>query len=194
MKIVILGSSSTSLASAPWYEPGTEFWASASFYRDHPQMADRVDCWFELHPHIEQLSPGWLDWAIENQPRCFLRDRNEQLDNSHTYPIEIIAERFGSYFTSSVAYMLAYAIEQGAEWIGLYGVDMATMGEHLYQKANCEHLLGVALGAGVEVMIPETSPLLHTEFMYGYESPQIQEQDWCFMPDITGYIKQQEKQ
>lgn len=184
--IAILGSDSESLAVTPWDRPGTEFWASASFRLDHPELVDRVDCWFALQPNAE-----WLSWAIETQPRCFLRDRHDEIEQSRSYPIEIIAERFGSYFTSSVAYMLALAVEYDGDWIGLYGVDMEIPGKYLHQRACCEYLIGMARGTGIEVEIPEESPLLRVRRMYAYESEHVQDQDWCFVPDVIGFAKRQ---
>jgi len=191
LRVAILDSSSDVLTAIPWDEPGVEFWASVALRRRHPQLSDRVDCWFGLQPGIERLNPEWFGWALETQPRCFLRDRHGDLTRSLPYPMEIVAERFGSYFTSAAAYMLALAVEQGAEWIGLYGVDMAIHGQYLHQRACCEYLVGMARGMGAEVEIPGETPTLRVRCSDTYESSRAQEQDWCFVPDVTGYMKRE---
>ncbi len=147
-----------------------ERWAGASFYKYHENLAGFVDRWFEIHPEIEQLRGGWLSWAIENQKRCDLQAPHPELENSSAYPIDRITSKFGRYFTSTASYMIASAIDEGAEGIGLFGVNMSTDGEYQNQKPCCEYLIGIARGRGIKVHIAPGSPLLLSEKgLYGYE-------------------------
>jgi hypothetical protein len=145
-------------------------WAGASFYRYHKNLAGFVDRWVEIHPGVDELRDGWLGWAIENQPDCYLQKPHPELKNSSAYPIEKITARFGQYFTSTVSYMIALAIAEGAKGIGLFGVNMSTDEEYVNQKSCCEYLVGFARGMGIDVLIADGSPLLQeSKGLYGYE-------------------------
>lgn len=75
------------------------------------------------------------------------------------YPFDEVAKTTGYYWNSSIAYAMALAIHEGAEEIGVYGVDMKGDDEYGYQKPNMEYLVGLARGMGIKVHIPEQSPL-----------------------------------
>ena len=154
---------------APWMEKDVERWAGASFYKYHKKLARHITRWFEIHPNPERLRMGWLAWAIENQPACELQEPHPELENSSAYPIEKITNRFGRYFTSTVSYMIASAIDAGASEISLFGVDMKGKKEYIRQRACCEYLIGLARGMGIDVYVHDRSPMLQFKHLYGYE-------------------------
>lgn len=59
------------------------------------------------------------------------------------------------WYNSSPAYMIALAIHEGAEKIGLYGIDVRDDSEYAYESPCLEYLIGFAVGKGIEVIIPE---------------------------------------
>jgi hypothetical protein len=65
--------------------------------------------------------------------------------------------------------MIAMAIYEGFDVIGIWGVDMAVQGEYEAQKPSCEYFIGWALGKGIEVILPPESDLLFSPFLYGFE-------------------------
>jgi hypothetical protein len=71
--------------------------------------------------------------------------------------------------------MLAMAIEFGATQIGLFGVNMAADSEYCQQRPSCEYFIGVAVGRGIKITIPEQSDLLKTAYLYGIENPALHE-------------------
>jgi hypothetical protein len=77
--------------------------------------------------------------------------------------------QFGDYFTNSISFMLALAIDEGYHTIQVYGVDMAQESEYNFQRPSCEYFLGIAKGRGIEIFLPKTSDLLKVRWMYGYE-------------------------
>ncbi len=80
--------------------------------------------------------------------------------NVEKYPFRQVAETIGEYYyNSSIAYAMALAIHEGAEEIGIYGVDMKADDEYGYQRPNMEYLVGLARGKGIKVHIPKESPL-----------------------------------
>ncbi len=171
MKIAILGTSPGSLKDAPLEDPGVQCWTGASFYKCYEKLSPCIDLWFELHPDIERLRDGWLGWAVENQPTCYLQEAHHELEHSTRFPIEAITTKFGRYFTSTASFMVATAIDAGATEISIHGVDMLTSSEYVRQRPCFEYMVGVARGAGIEVQMPEGSPMLKCKWIYGYQRP-----------------------
>ena len=90
------------------------------------------------------------------------------IPGSIEYPLKEMAAKFGSYFTNSFSYMLALAIHEKVDEIHLYGVDMAREHEHGWERPSIEYFLGWARGAGIKVVIPDTSDMLKCLGFYGY--------------------------
>jgi hypothetical protein len=92
------------------------------------------------------------------------------------YPVFDILKYFQpfAYFNNSISWMLALAIAEGFEEIGIYGVDMALDGvtgaEYNHQRPSCEYFLGIAWGRGIRVHLPETSELLKCAYLYGFDN------------------------
>lgn len=59
------------------------------------------------------------------------------------------------WYNSSPAYMVALAIHEGAEAIGLYGIDVLDDSEFSYESPCLEYLLGYAAGKGIEIITPK---------------------------------------
>lgn len=171
MKIAILGTSPGSLWDAPLTNPDVQCWTMPSFYRMYEKLASSIDCWFEFHPDPERFRDGWLGWAIENQPKCYLQEPHSELKNSEAYPLERITAHFGRYFTSSASLMVAAAVDAGASEIQVFGIDMITSSEYVRQRPCFEYIVGVARGMGVKVDIADGSPVLQCKWIYGYERP-----------------------
>ena len=86
--------------------------------------------------------------------------QSKYFDSATRYPFDEVATTIGRhYFNSSIAYAMALAIHEGAEEIAIYGVDMKGDDEYGYQKPNMEYLIGLAIGKGIKVTIPDESPL-----------------------------------
>ena len=175
-KIAIVGYTPTRV-HAPFDDPEWECWGMNNL---HTAMdASKFDRWFDLHdaetiesdkPHVE-----WLQSGCGGMP-VFVFRRRDEWPTSADFPTQYITDKFGNYFTNSVSWMLAMAIDQvqwaigdGAE-IGVFGVDMAQSGEYSSQRPSCEYFLGIAAGAGITTTIPNESDLLKTASMYGVEN------------------------
>lgn len=92
------------------------------------------------------------------------------------YPLKSIIEYFGTdYFSNSVDYALALAINEGFKEIDLYGVNMATQDEYAYQKPGVEYWIGRAQGSGVKVRVFGNQSRImrtHDDKLYGYGTKQ----------------------
>jgi hypothetical protein len=82
------------------------------------------------------------------------------LTDAEVYPFDEVEQTTGDYWCSSIAYMFALALHEGAEEIALYGVDMrGDNDEYAYQRPNMEYLIGLARGRGVLVTLPDACSL-----------------------------------
>lgn len=109
----------------------------------------------------------------------YMLDKQDDIPMSVRYPIEDITKLVGKatgketpYLESSIAYMLALAVHEGVERVGIWGVDLHCESEWAYQRPNLEYLIGLARGKGVRVFIPPQSALMTHQFgvPYGYWS------------------------
>jgi len=71
------------------------------------------------------------------------------------------------YFTTTIAYAIAYAIYAGYKRIEVYGVEMETNTEYGHQRPCVAYWCGVAYGKGIEVDFH--SPQFYVSPLYGYE-------------------------
>lgn len=82
---------------------------------------------------------------------------------------EGLINKYGRIFSSSLAWMLAEAIEKKPKEIAIYGVTMSSEGEYAHQKPSCAYLIGWAKALGIKVTTQKENALLSVPFQYGYE-------------------------
>lgn len=165
LKVAIVGLWSETHGLAHWEDPSWEKWGLA--WDTEVFQMDRA---FEIHDAKE-----WKPWQRKDYverlamlPRLYLQEPYPELPDALRYPIEDVAETVGDYLSSSIAYLMALAIHEGAEEIGLYGVAMEGADEYGYQRPNMEYLVGLARGRGIKVHIPEQSPICKYSGQFGY--------------------------
>jgi len=94
------------------------------------------------------------DWLKSTSIPVLMQDEYEDVPASIRFPLEEIKREFSGapeYYTSSVAYALAYAIYKRYERIELYGVEMETNTEYAHQRPGVAYWCGVAYGRGITV-------------------------------------------
>ena len=172
-KIAILGTAPESVDLAPYDDPSWEVWTCSGLALQHK----RTDAHFELHEYNEvargwtgnpehdaQMAEHYFQTLAQFRPPqvVYLKRADPRIPVSRAYPVEAVFEAFPErYFASTVSYMIALAILEGATEIGLWGVDMALSSEQYSgQRASCEWLLGIARGQGITVTIPPEGDLL----------------------------------
>ena len=147
LKVSVIGLSEATRYQFP---RDAQVWCLA-WDRELRYVADRV---FEMHDaqDLAQTYGKGLDRYMREIGDC----RN--LVTPDNYPFDAVAKITGDYWCSSIAYMLALAIYEGAEEIGIYGVEMTD--DYGYQRENTAYLIGLARGRGIKVHIPAGAPLL----------------------------------
>lgn len=204
MKIAILGSAPSSLGLAPFGDMSWKIWGcSPGIYYQLP----RIDAFFELHrwepPVIgnpakqkQWFSPEYVMWMAQRNPQqcpVWMYEKVPEIPASRALPVDELTSKYGTYFfTSSVAWMMACAIEDiledrakrhteptrpalmgGAvavaqpDEIGLFGVDMAATEEYGYQRAGCQHFMLQAADLGIKITVPPESDIVRPMPLYG---------------------------
>lgn len=167
-RVAIVGFAASSMSMAPFEDPTWSVWAMNQLYRKIP----RADRWFEIHTNWHEHVVEGTDhqkWLADAPIPIYMVNRVPSIPNSVRYPLERVIHGNLDYFTSSVAFMIALAIDEGFTEIGLWGIDLIVGDEYHYQKACAEFWLGVAHGKGITVTLPNTTALCKQSHRYGYE-------------------------
>ena len=157
---------------ADWSVP--EIWALNNGYRQVAEMKGHCEKIFLAHKQVIRQDDGSkiFDWNEMNA----LADAGIQIINTHRvkglkaslFPMKRLNEKFfsdRSYYSDTVAYLLAYALDQMTTGkykdgslrlvapltLKLWGVDMMEMEEYGLEKGGIEFWLGYAMGLGVKV-------------------------------------------
>ena len=183
-KVAVVGFTPTR-SQAPYDDPEWAVWGMNDLHAQPGVAASKFDAWFDLHDERTILSNAehvrWLESGADGLPVLMWHPRPEW-PTSCAFPREAIVSRYGRYFTNSVSWMLALAVDQvmahatpegdtvpeGAA-LGVFGVDMAQGTEYAAQRPSCEFFLGLASGLGFSITIPDTSDLLKAAGLYGYD-------------------------
>ena len=172
-KVAVLGFTE-SWRLAPFGDPSWEIWGLNELY----MLIPRWTRWFELHRReIYEADKNRVSDHVERLKAMtvpvYMQQRWEDIPQSTPYPLDEVIRRFGDptrpYLTNSISYMIALAMLEGFEEIGVYGVDMAHDTEYSSQRPSCEYYVGYARGMGIKVTIPPQSDLLKAVFLYGYQ-------------------------
>lgn len=168
-KVAIIGFAASSKDLAPYDDETWSCWGLNQLYRHIP----RADRWLEIHHNfLDHVVEGTdhQKWLQESPIPIYMTERVPSIPNSVRYPIERVMKGHLDYFTSTVAFAIALAIEEGFKEIGLWGIDLIVGDEYFYQKPCAEFWLGVAHGKGITVTLPHTTALCKQSHRYGYQS------------------------
>lgn len=165
--IVLLGTAPASMQLAPFHNPEWEIWACSPGTYGMP----RIDKFFELHrwePGQTWFSEGYVAFLQRFPGEVIMGAGEPSVPNCKVIEWERLVKDWGPYnFTSSLAWMMAMAIEAKPEKIAFYGVDMAATSEYHDQRMGCQHFAVEARKRGIEVGVPPESDLLRPPPLYG---------------------------
>lgn len=183
-RVAIVGGAS-SRTLAPYDDPAWEIWAFSSLRLKTP----RFTRWFEIHALDdlrEQLRrdterrlsfTSYMRFLKSLDCPVYMQKRHADVPASVEYPLQQVLEHFGKCFTSTASYLIALAILEGYQTIGVWGVHLTERTVYARQRPGVEYLLGVAAQRGIEIVLPEGCPLRvptrpvfpATEILYGYD-------------------------
>jgi hypothetical protein len=182
MKVAIVCGAPSSEFMAPYNDQEVEIWVLGNRVERH--LDKRVTRIFEIHDDLREhgdvgaykdkliaLANKGYELVVGEKFHC---DENGIWFNTSAftvkkYPYKEVEALYGSlYLTSSPAYMIAYALLQGATEIQLYGVDLSISDhEYFWQRPCVEAWIGFAKGRGVKVIIPEVSHVGKSSYVEG---------------------------
>lgn len=138
-----------------------EIWCVPTIY---PVLeSHRVDKVFEVHP--QQKWKAGIDYAAIGN-KLVLTTSNPATPKATILSIDSLQRKYGTVFSSSIAWMLGYALSEGAKEIVFLGVDMD--GGYSNQRDGLFFLLGFAKAAKVNIVIPKTSKINIFGRSYGW--------------------------
>lgn len=175
-RVCIVGAAGPSNRRANYLESRVELWAMNLCHRFLTVKADR---WFQLHPRnwrADEWGPGNEDYEreavrafgrppdhLEFLKNCgipvYMQEKNADIPTSVRYPLGEIASKFRPYFTSTIPYMIALALHEDVDEIGLLGIYLTSTQEYSAHRPCVEYWLGVAKGMGVRVVLPDDCDL-----------------------------------
>ena len=154
--MAIVGHAETSRDLAPYWDQLTEIWTMNDV--DGWIAGRRVTRRFELHDAAHRDAHRRDDYPerlTEHALEAPLYMRSPLGVGAREFPFSHLLRKYGPHFGSSVAWMLAFAHDQGFRWIGLYGVEMGHFTEWYDQRETLFWWLGYLEAKGVEVYLPE---------------------------------------
>jgi len=131
-KICILGKLQSKY-KAPFNDPSWEIWSMNKHVDE--DLIPRVDKWFDIHQEI-----------INSKATI----------TKETFPFEACHELVhGERYCTTAAYLIAYAILQGAEEIALYGMRFTPDHSRRAQELeNVRHMIWFCWGKGIKITCP----------------------------------------
>ena len=170
-KLCIVGTAET-MPMTPFDDPTFEIWSIAQA-TTYPAFK-RADLLFEMH------NPSYWDRPeiVERMNRfggpTYMMEHSDKVPKSVRFPVDVLLENYRRYHTTSITYMLAWALHSylttGKPYhVALFGIHMASREEYTEQRPCCEYWLGRLESAGVDVFMAPGGSVLTSNGLYGYE-------------------------
>jgi len=184
-KVAILGFAET-VKDCPWQDESWELWGMNGFWRAAEKdfgvkaAEERYSLWFDMHTieytreygKVAGFGDAQERWLEKEHPfPIFMIEAAASFPSVRRFPIESVIASVGrDYFTSTVAYAIAYAaaLPDVAE-IGLWGIDLAHDSEYADQRPCAEYHIARAEDRGIKVTTHERSALMRQRVRYGYD-------------------------
>jgi hypothetical protein len=167
-RIALIGSAPSSVNLAPWADASWDIWGCSPGAWPHVKRANR---WFELHRWEDKpwFSVEYVNFMRAISGPVYMITPVPEIPNSVKYPKDEMLSAFGPwFFTSTLSWMFALAITEGATEIGLWGVDMSAQEEWNFQRSGCHFFIDKAKALGIKVTVPVESDLLRPPPLYGF--------------------------
>lgn len=173
-RLAIVGTCPSSKMLAPYADASVDIWACSP--DNAGGVLPRITRFFEIHgdlampggtdwtPYINWLNDGsYADFEVVAQD-IGLFPRATRL------PHEALIAQFGQlFFSSTPAWMMAMALQEGYTEIGLFGMDMSSRHEYVLQRPGMQHFIELAEQRyKVSVYAPLESDILQPPPLYGF--------------------------
>lgn len=183
-----------SWTQTPWHDLTLDIFGLNDGYalgwrKGWPELP-RASGWFDLHPFTQMvfrpkgqtrvnafevpvgayLRPeGHREWLRTRPYPVYLHDAPPDWPNARTFPRAELEAKYGTYFTSTPAWMLVWALEHGYTEIHIYGIHLASEWEYISQRPCMEFWIRHAIDRKAKIVLPASCPLLKSKHVYAYE-------------------------
>jgi len=166
------------LVDTPWEIESADYWACWPVTTQECAQGKRIDVVFELHDEkVWQKYKHVIKQLLKKNPDMdfYMLREYKEIPRAKSFPLGEIQDSINNiymkrYFTSTIAYMIAYAIYKGYKTINLHGIALSVEEEEYSMQRSCaEAWLAYGIGKGCTVNIAQPSSLMLCNYMYGYE-------------------------
>lgn len=181
-KVAIVGGHG-SRRKAPFRDKTWDIWVFSSRRWRPP----RITRWFEIHAMTDlkqQLAgkrPGrrsfrnYMRFMRKLKCPVYMMKVQRRIPNSVPFPFKELVNEYGRCFTSTLSYLIALAIHEGYDEIGLWGIRLKGK-EYARQRPAVQYLLSLArqkgikirLKGGLRLRIPKKPKFPRTRVLYAY--------------------------
>lgn len=152
-----------------------------------PMHQGDIPAGYYLRPegHLE-----WLKAQAQKIPVLLQQEPPKDWPKALRYPVEAIVKKYHDilfpageanwpkpYVACGPTWMVLWALEQGADHLGIWGIHLSTEREYIEQRPQFEGLCCWMIGKGIELTIPSGTPILKSKHVYCYEPRLSQAQD-----------------
>jgi len=195
-KVAIVGTHPATRDNAPFDDPNYDIWVFNEVAgKDQPQedgsyrpWAWRVNAVFQMHLPViyksllNRSDPRHWEWLQKKQTMpVYMQEVDPDVPSSVKYPLDEVCETLlgkfwqgndelvkRKYFTSSIPYAIALAIHMEYPHIEVYGIEMSSNTEYIFQRDCVAFWEGLALGRGCHLEV-HCSDDIFKRPLYGYE-------------------------
>jgi len=180
-KVAIVGFADTSMreVEALFEDQEFEVWPLNQLYMVFPAIVPFATRWFQIHAKknydLAVRDHKHSDWlGLQRTFPIYMQEADPKIPMSVKFPMGSILAKpeFMAYFTNSISWEIALAIYEGFEEIHIYGVDMAQDDEYTEQRPSVEYMIGLAVGRGIKIHVPDNSDLCKALWLYPLEDDQ----------------------
>lgn len=118
---------------------------------------------------IRPIKEMILDWGYQHNktPEEVSKEVTGPFEANSVLDREYLLNKYGRmWMSSTISYALAQAIEEKAEEISIYGIDMESGEEYVTQFAGARHLIDLAKFIGTKITVPAWCGLLRDPSPY----------------------------
>lgn len=165
-KIAVLGTCPSRL-SAPLGDMSWDIWTIGPGGKN----SNRWNVLFEIHGKgtwPEGFKEYLNELKVEKPPkRIYTEDPMPDWPANVVFPRDTLFSKYGKkWFSSSIAYALALALEENVTDLGIYGIDLESGEEYQSQYHGARYFLDLARLAGVTIYMPKGCGLLRDPMPY----------------------------
>lgn len=165
-KILILGTCPSRLQAPLWDISWDVFTIGPG-----GKNSNRWNALFEIHGNgtwPEGFAEYLHELKQEKPPkRIFTESPMPDWPANVVFPQEAMFQKYGrKWFTSSIAYALAIALEENVTDLGIFGIDLESGEEYVSQYDGARYFMDLARLAGVNIMLPKGCGLLRDPLPY----------------------------